>query len=138
MKSRQLVNSQHDIKVYGNTQHIDSIIGGKTILSKREMNVSEDFDFTMRNLQNPYFSSPTSVSKFNNQRFSRLKNESRFKKNPERETKSPLEKLMYDIKGNTYKNTLLPKDTYKGYNTCSIGSCADLSDTNDENDEVFK
>ena len=109
------------MKVYGDTQHIDSIVGGAgSILSAQDMNASEGFDVTLRNLSHPYFSSPTSITKFNNQRFSQLKNQSRFKVN-----KSPLKLAtpsLFDIKGNTFKNTLLPKETYQGFNTYAAAS----------------
>ena len=135
VKARKTIGSNPDIgfmKVYGDTQHIDNIVGGVgSILSNQDMNASEGFDITLRNLTNPYFSSPTSITKFNNQRFSHLKNESRFKSK-----KSPLKKApspsLYDIKGNTFKNTLLPKETYQGYNTYAAASQDDFSEACEE------
>ena len=123
------------MKVYGDTHHIDGIIGGQTsILSAQDMKASEGFDITRRNIEHPFFSSPTSISKFNNQRFALLKNESRFKskKSPLGVTPDLLDRSMYDIKGNTFKNTLLPKETYN--NTYAAASC-DMSETGEEDEQ---
>ena len=48
-------------------------------MTGQDAKVSEGFDITRRNLEHPFHSSPTSYNKFNNQRFAKLKNESRFK-----------------------------------------------------------
>lgn len=93
---------------------------------------------TLRNFKHPFYSSGVNLQKFNNQRLSKLSKESRynqtlnasdipglnidintrskshFTRTPEKcekiETeKSPLK--FYDIKGNSFKNTLIPKET---------------------------
>ncbi len=50
---------------------------------------------------------------FNNQRLDKIKENSRFK-SPEKMNENPIEeKMYYDIKGNTFKNTLIPEETAK-------------------------
>ena len=84
---------------------------------------------TERNTKNNYHTYGTSMSRFNDQTFSKLKSNSRFREtgsiiykdsplSPGIESKKnrdgPIEYLstsqqIYDIKGNTFKNTLIPK-----------------------------
>jgi hypothetical protein len=56
------------LKIYSDTNHIDKVVksGQATILTTMDAKVSEHFDVTLRNLNNPFFSSPTSTQAFNN------------------------------------------------------------------------
>jgi len=49
-----------------------------SIITKQDALVSETFDFTRRNICNPFFSSPLNMKQFNNQRLTKIKNKSRF------------------------------------------------------------
>ena len=116
--------------------------GSGSIIQAQKKSTSQGFDLTARNAKTNYHTSGVGYQIFNNQKFTKLKNDSRFRDNmnmtmasdavqsawspdsPElRKEKRGLNKSvvidstkdesqkMYDIKGNTYKNTLIPKQT---------------------------
>lgn len=103
-----------------------------TILGKEDNKRSygDNFDLTMRNTNNPFFSYGPTMQSFNDQILTKLKNESRFRQtfnegmnkepmstdsvelsNPDSVTRTMQPKQFYDIKGNSFKNTLIPKKT---------------------------
>lgn len=92
----------------------------------------DNFDVTLRNTYNPYFSQGPGYQRFNNQRLSKIKSQSRFLNQSEandagsdlRTSQSFIDSSkkaaksyrempskLYDIKGNTFKNTLIPTTT---------------------------
>ena len=103
-----------------------------TILGKEDRKTSygDNFDLTMRNTNHPFFSYGPTMQSFNDQILTKLKNESRFSQtfqdgmgkdqlstdsvelsNPNSGIRTMKPKQFYDIKGNSFKNTLIPKKT---------------------------
>lgn len=100
--------------------------GKGTVFSNQFVNTSNCFEFTARNTEHQFHSNGFRQQSFNNQKYNHLMKHSRFHAtdvvddilSPE----SPIQKkgyktiigeVEYDIKGNTYKNTLLPEKSAK-------------------------
>ena len=62
----------------------------------------------MRNVNNPYHSKGVNQNSFNDKRYADLATTSRFREEPPSPKRQP---EFYDIKGNTYKGTLIPSET---------------------------
>ena len=86
--------------------------GNGTVLKNDKPRTSQNFDVTMRNMQHPFHSSGVRQIEFNDQKFSRLASESRFRMDGDDNAVSPTKvPEFYDIKGNTWKSTLIPAET---------------------------
>ena len=71
------------------------------------------FDVTLRNNQHPFHSNAVAQTNFNDITYNNLKQSSRFndkKASPDLPTIEGKERF-FDIKGNTFKNTLIPEET---------------------------
>jgi hypothetical protein len=85
--------------------------GSGTVLQNNRPTVSQNFDVTARNTHNPFHSSGVRLLNFNDQKYDRLAQESRYRVD-EKGSVSPEKKpAYYDIKGNTFKSTLIPTET---------------------------
>lgn len=73
---------------------------------------SQRFDISRRNVEHPFFSSPYSMQKQNDQHYGKLKNSSRFQDTSADSPGSKTKLKTFDIQGNSFKNTLFPKETY--------------------------
>jgi hypothetical protein len=93
-----------------------------TVMKGQLARTGDYFDVTLRNTQHPFHSKGVRQERFNDVRYNDLKERSRFQgeqakdrgpMSPEPASSRNLidEGLFFDIKGNTYKNTLIPGET---------------------------
>ena len=104
------------------TNHIKVLERGTSFghALQKQSKVCDMHDRTLRNIFHPYHSNGHSMQKFNQQKLSKLKIESRFRSTFNSVVPDTLDDLspfegkegqFYDIKGNTFKDTLIPKST---------------------------
>lgn len=101
--------------------HYQKIQAGKgTVMRDQFVKNSNYFDVTLRNNQHPFHSSGVRQISFNDVNYNELKQKSRFGdsivnpidvESPKKVHNTSEKELFYDIKGNSFKNTLIPEDT---------------------------
>ena len=68
---------------------------------------------TLRNTHNPFHSSGVRQLSFNDQKYDRLAQQSRYRADEAGSASPDKKPSYYDIKGNTFKSTLIPSETAK-------------------------